>query len=747
MTKGGDTRTASSPGRVSTARGILVLPLLVLTWGTAAASDRGPGPAPAAAPAATKTIRAVRIDGPLHVDGVIDEPVWERAPPVSDFVQQDPRVNEPGTERTQVRILVGAEALYFGVECFDATPGGVIGRERRRDNALKDDDRFEIILDTFHDHRNGYHFVINPLGTQYDALITDEGHDVNTEWDERWRSETKVTPGGWTAEIEIPFTSLRSARDAEVWGVNFKRFIRRKNETAQWTGWDRDFSFLQVSQAGHLTGIAGIRTGLKLRVKPYGLGGFKQAPSPGRRRGSAIDDVGLEVVKFSLTSGLTAELTANTDFAQTEVDEAVVNLTRFPLFFPEKREFFLERAGIFEFGPGGRRGGVAERNLQMFFSRRIGLTEDRRPVPIVGGAKLTGRAAGFDLGLLEVQTGRFEGQPGSNYAVFRAKRNVRARSNVGLFASNRFSDGRSANAVFGADANFSIFKNSDIAGFLGRSSTPGRGGNDWVGRGKFNWFTDRYEVFVEHLYIGPQFQHDVGFVRRRGIQRTDAAFIWQPRPGILDIRNFVFRGEVTYLTDIHRVLETREQIFQWTTRFQSDDAFRVNTTNTFDRLDGPFEIASGVRLSPGDYEYRDQFAELESSGKRRIAARVRLGGGDFYRGTRRYMQLAPSYKPLPALSVEAGYEFARVELPEGEFTTHVLNARLNFNLTNKWLTTTLAQYDSASGRHVVFFRLNYIYRPGDDVFAVFNRSTQGSARPGDPPDWTLMLKWTRSFDF
>ena len=747
MTKGGGTRTASSPRRVNTARDTLVLPLLVLTCGAASASARGTGPAPAASPAATKTIRAVRIDGPLHVDGVIDEPVWERASPVSDFVQQDPRVNEPGTERTQVRILFDARALYFGVECFDATPGGVIGRERRRDNALKDDDRFEIILDTFHDHRNGYHFVINPLGTQYDALITDEGHDVNTEWDERWRSETKVTPGGWTAEIEIPFTSLRSARDAEVWGVNFKRFIRRKNETAQWTGWDRDFSFLQVSQAGHLTGIDGIRTGLKLRVKPYGLGGFKQAPSPGRGQGSAIDDVGLEVVKFSLTSGLTAELTANTDFAQTEVDEAVVNLTRFPLFFPEKREFFLEQAGIFEFGPGGRRGGVVERNLQMFFSRRIGLTEDRRPVPIVGGAKLTGRAAGFDLGLLEVQTGRFEGQPGSNYAVFRAKRNVRARSNVGLFASNRFSDGRSGNAVFGADANFSIFKNSDIAGFLGRSSTPGRRGNDWVGRGKFNWFTDRYEIFLEHLYIGPQFQHDVGFVRRRGIQRTDAAFIWQPRPGILDIRNFVFRGEVTYLTDIHRVLETREQIFQWTTRFQSDDAFRVNTTTTFDRLDGPFEIASGVRLPPGDYEYRDQFAEFESSGKRRIAARVRLGGGDFYRGTRRYVQLAPSYKPLPALSVEAGYEFARVELEEGEFTTHVLNARLNFNLTNKWLTTTLAQYDSASGRHVLFFRLNYIYRPGDDIFAVFNRSTQGSARPGDPPDWTLMVKWTRSFDF
>jgi hypothetical protein len=706
---------------------------------------RAAAPAPSASPA-TKALHAVRIETPPRVDGVIDDAVWERAEPVTDFVQQEPHVNEPATERTRVRVLFDAEAVYFGVECFQAATGGVTGRERRRDNALANDDRFEILLDTFHDHRNGYHFVINPLGTQYDALITDEGHDINAEWDERWWSETRVTDQGWTAEIKIPFTTLRARRDVEAWGINFKRFIRSKNEAVQWTGWDRDFTFLQVSQAGHMSGIDGVRTGLRLRIKPYALGGFRETPSSGRRR-SAIDDVGLEVVKFSVTPGLTAELTANTDFAQTEVDEAVVNLTRFPLFFPEKREFFLERAGIFEFGPGGRRGGVAERNLQMFFSRRIGLTEDRRPLPILGGGKLTGRLAGFDLGLLDVHTGRLEGRPGSNYAVLRAKRNVLGRSNVGVFASNRLSDGRSANTVFGADANFSIFKNSDVAGFLGRSSTPGLRGNDWVGRGKLNYFTDRYEVFLEHLYIGPEFQHDVGFVRRRGIQRSDAAAIWQPRPGILNIRNFVFRGEVTYLTDIHRRLETREQIFQWTTRFQSDDAFRVNTTNTFDRLEAPFEISTGIHLPRGDYEFRDQFAEVEASGKRRLSARLRLGGGHLYSGTRRYVQIAPSYKPLAALSVEAGYELARVRLREGEFTTHVLNARLNFNPTNKWLTTTLAQYDSASGRHVLFFRLNYIYRPGDDVFLVFNRSTQGSARPGEPADRALMVKWTRSFDF
>ena len=331
----------------------------------------------------------------------------------------------------------------------------------------------------------------------------------------------------------------------------------------------------------------------------------------------------------------------NTDFAQAEVDEAIVNLSRFPVFFPEKREFFLERAGIFEFGLGGRRGGAAERNLQMFFSRRIGLTEDRLPVPIIAGAKVTGRAAGIDLGFLNVQTDDFEQTPGSNYTVFRAKKNILARSNVGLFASNRQASGNDYNRVFGVDANFTVFKNTDIQGFIGRSDTPGLNGNDAVGRFKYNWLTDLYEVFVEHLYIGDEFQHDVGFVRRTGIQRTDTAFVWEPRPKRYNIRNFVFRGELVYLTDVHRQILNREQIFAGTMRFQTDDVMRFNFTNTFDRLDEPFEIATGVTVPPGDYNFTDQWAEAETSGKRTLVGRLRAGGGGFYGGSRRYRPAGP----------------------------------------------------------------------------------------------------------
>lgn len=706
----------------------------------AAACLWGGSAAGAQTPPVTKTARATRTTAVLTVDGILDEAVWSQAGIIADFMQQEPEVNTPSTQRTEVRVVIGGDAFYFGIRCADAKP--VTARERRRDNPFIDDDRFEIVLDTFHDHRNGYHFAINPLGTQYDALTTDEGRDVNVEWDERWWSETRVTAEGWTAEIKIPFTTLRSDQNLDTFGVNFLRFTRRTNEKVLWTAWDRDFQFLQVSQAGHLTGVDGIQTGLKLRLKPYALGGFRRDSAGVNRR---VSDAGLEVAKISLTPALTAEVTANTDFAQTEVDEAVVNLTRFPVFFPEKREFFLERAGIFEFGLGGRRGGQFERNVQMFFSRRIGLSDDRRPVPILAGAKLVGRTAGLDLGVLTAQTGGVGNTPGSNYLVLRAKRNVLARSNIGPFFSNRQSSPGEYNRVAGVDATFTVFKNTDVQGFLAKSWTPGKQGNSYAGRAKYNWFTNKYELFAEHLYVGPDFQHDVGYIRRSDIQRSDLVAVWQPRPGILDIRNFAFRGEVVYLTNTSGRLQTREQIFQASSRWQSDDSFRINTTTTLDRLDRPFEIARGVTLPPGDYRYREDFIEGESGGKRLLSGRLRYGAGSFYSGRRHYIRATPTFRPSNVLSVEASYELNDVTLPQGAFTTHVLNTRANINLSNRWLTTALVQYDSASRRQILFARLNYIYRPGDDVFLVINRSADRGT--GRPAEYTVLLKMTYSLDF
>ena len=711
------------------------------TWCAVVLVVQGTPAAIADSPREPPSVAVLRVGAAIAIDGILDEEAWQRAPAAADFVQQDPAVGHPATERTEVRVLLDDAALYFGVRCFDSDPGGVIARELRRDNALAGDDRFEIVLDTFHDHRNAYHFIVNPRGTQYDALITDEGKDVNTEWDERWRAETRIDAQGWQAEVRIPLAALRSPEGADSFGVNFARYIRRKSELAMWTGWDRDFLFLQVSNAGHLLGVGPARTGLKLRLKPYVLGGFDvRGGEPADKR----HNVGLEVAKFSLTPGLTAELTVNTDFAQTEVDQAIVNLTRFPAFFPEKREFFLERAGIFEFGLGGRRGGESERNLTMYYSRRIGLTDDRRQVPLRAGAKVIGRAAGLDLGLLNVQTGGLAGGPGSNYTVFRAKRNVLTRSNFGAFLSNRQTSGDDYNRVFGGDVNFTL-GNTDLQGFLARSATAGRDGNSWAGRAKFNWYTDLYEVFVEHLYVGPEFEHDVGFVRRSDVQRSNGTFVWEPRPKATEklVRYFVLRAEVVNTTDTSFRPLTREAFLRGTIRTQSDDSLRVQHLGVVDRLEAPFEISDGIVLPRGEYDYRESFVEVEGSQKRVLGGRLRYTFGDFYSGTRRGFEATPSFRPSAHFSVEAGYERNDVSLREGAFRTDLLNARVNVNLSNRLLTTALVQHDTESDRTVTYFRLNYIYRPGDDLFVVYSQA----ARPGAMPDRTLLVKATHSFDF
>ena len=696
-----------------------------------------------------KSIGALRSTDPIEMDGVLDDPAWQEAQVISDFVQQEPDVNQPASEKTEVRIVLTDTALYLGVLCYDSEPSKVIARERRRDQNLSSDDRFEVILDTFHDHRNAFYFVTNPLGTRFDALVTDEGVAINDEWDERWWVEAQITEMGWTLEIEIPLTALRATRNLDVWGINFKRFIRRKNEIDQWTGWSRDFSFVQVSQAGHLEGMGGAEAGLLARIKPYVLGGVRRtALSQAGSDTEGVFEAGLEVAKVGITPSLVGEFTLNTDFAQVEVDNAVVNLTRFPLFFPEKREFFLERAGIFDFSLGGRRGGSSRRFLQMYFSRRIGLTTpDRRLVPVLGGAKLTGRIQDFDLGLLDVQTGDFEERPGNNYLVLRLKRNVLARSNIGTFFSNRQSgEPDDFNRVAGADVNLTLFKNLDLQGALGRSFTSGVEGDQAMGRAKFNWFSERYEVFFEHLYVGDEFQHDVGFVRRSGIRRNNGLVTWDPRPQILNIRRVAIKAEMEYLTDTDNFLLTRERSIQVRTHFHTGEILAFNSTDNREQLEGDFRITPEITIPLDVYGFRNQFVEYRSRPQQMLSALTRFGWGDFFGGKRKFVRVSPSFKPRPDFSADVAYEYNDIDLPQGSFTTYLINSRFNLNLSNRWLSTSLVQYESESKRLVLFFRLRFIYRPGDDLFVVFNQTSE-LGNPLVEKDRAFQVKFTRSFDF
>ena len=417
-----------------------------------------------------RSITAVRTETPVVLDGIPDEPAWQEAPLSLGFVQKDPHEGEPSTERTEFRVVYTATTLYIGIICYDSGADEIRATERRRDNNLENDDTVSIVLDTFHDHRNAFLFRTNPLGAQYDALITDEGNDLNENWDETWDVAAQMNPVGWTAEFAIPFKSLRlSENEEQTWGIDLERVIRRKNEQTYWNGFHRGFNLENLSQAGHLGGLENIETGLRLRIKPFTVGGFQHSANPNDSTFQNTSDFGMEVMKYRITPSLTADVTWNTDFAETEVDEQQVDLERFPLFFPEKREFFQEGAGIFDFGVANQE---ARRELRLFHSRRIGLSPRRQEVPILAGGRITGKLQGFTAGMLNIQTEALpsENTPVSNYSVLRVKRDVLSRSTVGGFLLNREMAGSSDyNRIYGMDGKFVFRRYLTFDGFLAKS--------------------------------------------------------------------------------------------------------------------------------------------------------------------------------------------------------------------------------------------------------------------------------------
>src|SRR5205823_4406081 len=383
-------------------------------------------------------IQAVQITEALKIDGLLDEPAWSLAQPATDFRQERPTEGAPASERTEVRVLFDDKNIYFGIRAFDSEAGHINARDLVRDSNFPNDDKIEILIDTYHDRRNAFRFAVNPLGTQQDALITDEGRDVNVSWDGSWVSAGRIYDSGFTVEIAIPLTTLRFKEGIDTWGLNFARIIRRKNEESLWTSWQRSFGLERVSQAGELAGVAEIRRRRLREIKPYASGEWREGVpligKPGFDAG-ARGNAGIEVAKLGITPSLTAEFTVNPDFGHAEVDNQVINLSRFSVFFPEKRDFFLENSGIFLFGRQG--------SNQAFFTRRIGLTDRGQPVSIDYGAKLTGKAGSYNIGFLQVQT-HSAGQgksgleiPRQQFTVFRIKRDILKRSTIGAIIVNR----------------------------------------------------------------------------------------------------------------------------------------------------------------------------------------------------------------------------------------------------------------------------------------------------------------------
>ncbi|MEE8348637.1 MAG: DUF5916 domain-containing protein [Acidobacteriota bacterium] len=700
-----------------------------------------------------KTGTAVLVEEAPVLDGVLDDAAWGVATPLVDFRQKDPDEGAPVSEATSVRIIYTSEAIYFGFQCDDSQPESIIATERRRDEDLTKDDSVAILLDTFHDRRNAFLFRTNSLGAQYDALLTDEGVDINISWDEKWESAAVRDENGWSVEIKIPFKSLRMGQEREmVWGLEIERLVRRKNETAYWNTYSRNFKFEEVSQSGVLEGLENISQGLRWRIKPYVLAGFDQAPDRmGGTDTGNLSNIGLELLKYRPTAALTLDITANTDFAQTEVDDLVTNVTRFPLFFPERREFFLEGAGIFEFSTGI--GLNSSRDFKLFFSRRIGLSPAGEVIPIIAGAKLTGRIGPYTLGAIEMQTEDQFGVEGSNYAVFRLKRDVLERSSVGAMFTNRQSSLLDDhNRVFGVDGLFVLADNLTLQGFLANTETPDLPEDDWSAFGRVLWDSDFFLAGAEYLLVQKNFNPEIGFVPRRDQRKTVLQMGIRPRPQSDLIRQWIIRTRMDFTQNQEGKQESMQYHFVTSeTIFETGDRIMVDFHRKFERLFNPFAIRSDILIPTGSYRSWDVLVIIDGALHRRIAGNevVRFNHEwGFFGGTRTELLLTPQIKVSEAFSVDLIYALNRVDLPFGEFTSHVINTRANYAFSNKWLTSTTVQYSNLDNFVNFRFRLNYIYRPGDDIFLIYNEGRNTNELDPDALlGRSVMLKWTYSFDF
>jgi hypothetical protein len=675
--------------------------------------------------------RSMRAPRPPVIDGRLDEEVWQLAVPIGPLLQVEPIEGARPSERTEVRILHDDEYLYFGVRCFDSYPAGIIGTQPQRDANLDPDDRVEIVLDTFNDQRNAYFFQMNPVGSRGDALITDNGRVFNKPWDGIWRGQSSIDALGWTMELALPFKTLAFDPDAEVWRLNVQRFIRRHNEVVRWTGASQDYGVFVMSQAGELTGLEGMTQGVGLDVTPYAKADWrKNRTATGEGQASTLH-VGVDAF-YRVTPNLSAALTAFTDFAETEVDERRINLSRFPLFFPERRDFFLQDSGQFEFADNGR-------SLIPFFSRRIGLVAGE-VIPIDIGAKLTGRAGDWNIGALDVRTGDRTALGSENLFVARLSRNVGEESTVGGIVTDGDPSGAGSNSVVGVDANFrgsSIFGDGRLnaSAWALHSTTSGISSNAESAYGVsvsspnqlWTWGASAKE-------IGDDFNAALGFVPRTGIRsyRVDLGF--RPRPELDGVRRIEFGLEGRLITDVRDETESSEiEIQPFGILFESGDTIEIEIESSREVLIAPFDIIDTVTIPVGDYRFTRAKIEFGTSSHRPLSFFTRYEVGEFYDGDSRDLRIGFGWRPSAGFTGSFSWIESQVSLPGGRFTSQVAQLRgdIYFGPDVSW--SNFAQWDSDSRSPSLNSRVRWIIEPGNEIFFVVDQSWQRLADDSTVP--------------
>jgi hypothetical protein len=714
--------------------------LLVSQWFVrASVTVVGLGGVPAAAQDEPETagarplVHAVRLleADRITLDGILDEPIWQRAQPASDFLQRDPNNGEPATERTEVRVAFDGDRLVMGVSCFDSEPDRLIGNQMQRDEDFDGDDRFMWALDPYLDGRTGYFFEINPSGAMGDGLITGPvgggggfGGQMTKSWDGIWLARVRRSSTGWTAEIEIPFKTLNFDPSAEAWGINFQRTVRRKNEESLWTGWLRNEGLTRMSNAGRLAGVRDITQGIGLDVKPYLVGTLANAPGRGEPKTVGDADIGVDFF-YNVTPALKLNFTVNTDFAETEVDERRTNLTRFPLRFPEKREFFLDGSSFFDFPP---------EDAEPFFSRRIGLNAGNQQ-RILFGTKLIGQLGKQDIGALHVRTGEDGALPSEDFSVVRVKRRFGTQSHIGMLYTRRaalgFDDPIDDRHTVGTDLtlatpHFIGDKNIDTgAWFLhttGLADTPG-GSNAYGWRVDFP--NDPWSGGISFREFQGAYDAAIGFTPRLNFREWSPGVDYELR---LDnhafIRSFRFEVNADLVTDLDNQLITREyRLTPFNMELHSGDNFELQFFPTTERLETDFEIIDGIVFPLGsEHSWRRYQLSFDSAEHRKVSGRVEYSDGGFWSGNRREVTLDLNLRPRPGLSLELSSEHNDVELPEGAFSTNLYRIDVGTQFSPWMSLANNLQYDTESRVVGWQMRFRWILKPGDDVYFVYTQN-------------------------
>jgi hypothetical protein len=676
---------------------------------------------------------AYRTAMEIKVDGVLDEADWEKAQPITEFVQIQPDEGKPVTQRTEVRILYDDKKIYFGYTCYDTDMSKLILNEMQRDShGLYSNDHGFLLLDSYNTRRNAAFFRFNAIGGVEDVAVSNCGDTRNESWNIVWECEGKVNKDNWTVELAIPFSQLRfNKSDVMTWGMNVGRQIARNDEISIWGPAPKSYGPMakyRTAYFGSLTGLEGISPSRNLEFLPYISGGVSRTEGETDLDG----DVGLDV-KYGITSNLTADLTINTDFAQVEADQERVNLTRFDLFFPEKRPFFMEGASLFEFGIP-RHGFFSPPPLLLFYSRRIGLVEDRA-VPIIVGGKITGRISNkfgcYGVGLLNVVTDDYYDddveedmepidEPHTNYTVLRLTRDISSGSSVGLIAVNK-QNSDTYNRSGGLDFAFRPSNNLDIRGLWARTFEEGISDETNAFYLGSNWRNDNLRLGGSYTDIGEFFNPAVGFVNRADIRQVRAEAGYNYWPSRFGIRNIDIGTDFDIIYTRDNELATREVDFDGDLDLESGGHLGFGIRQMKDNLEEAFEIREDVFIPVGEYDFASFRASIGTDGNRKVSGRFNADYGDFYDGERRGFGIDINAKPDARLSVDAMFDFNRIILPQGTFNASIFGNRISYSFSTKLFTKLFVQWNSEVEELSTNLLINYIYRPGSNFYLVVNQ--------------------------